>query len=458
MNVNKINRRTFLRTMALTTAAAGLAACGGAPTPTAAPAASTAAATSASADAAAPTTAAATEAPKATDAAAATTAPAGTGSKVLTLNSPAFSGDPGVGSDPGCSGGTITVFMNQFMFSSLVYFDKDMKPQPDAAESWTVNSDSTVWTFKLRKDLKWTDGTPITAKDFEWTIKRNASPDISCGNGGLGIIYMIDIIKGVTEYSSKKTTDPSTIGVKAVDDYTLEFTLTQPAGYFIQMVAYPTYAPLPQKMIEQFGKDTKWTQPDHVLSNGPFKLTEWVTDQQYTLAANENWYGYGDTKPGTDKIVVKMIKNEATGVAAYETGELDVIEAPAGDLPRLQSDATEKDQLHSYNALSTQYMIFPVNAKPFDDIRVRQALSMAVDRETLANSVLPGTISPAYQFLPPTMLGYDAQLNSELHYNPDKARELLTAAGFDGGKGFPSFFINSNQTDVYQTLFEAIQS
>ncbi|HEY3340745.1 MAG TPA: ABC transporter substrate-binding protein, partial [Anaerolineae bacterium] len=141
-----------------------------------------------------------------------------------------------------------------------------------------------------------------------------------------------------------------------------------------------------------------------------------------------------------------------------ETGELYVIDAPVGDLPRIKADATLKDQLHSYNELLTQYLIIPVGSKPFDDIRVRQALSMAIDRDTLANSVLAGAISPAYQFAVPTMLGYDAQLNPELHYNPDKARELLTAAGFDGGKGFPSFFINSNQTDQYQTLFEAIQS
>jgi oligopeptide transport system substrate-binding protein len=459
MNVNKMNRRTFLRTAALTAAAAGLAACGSASTPTAAPAATTAA-TEVPAATEAATTAAATEVPAATEAAtaAATEAAATTGAKILTLNSPAFSGDPGVGSDPGCSGGTITVFMNQFMYSSLVYFDQDMKPQPDCAESWSVSADSTVWTFKLRKDLKWTDGTPITAKDFEWTVKRNSSPDISCGNGGLGIIYMLDIIKGVTDYSGGKNTDPNSVGVKAVDDYTLEFTLTQPAGYFIQMVAYPTYAPLPQKAIEQFGKDTQWTRPEHVINNGPFKLTDWVVDQQYTLEANPNWHGYADKKPGVDKIVVKMLKNEATAVAAYETGELDVIDAPAGDLPRIQGDATLKDQLKSHAGLGTQYLIIPVNAKPFDDVRVRQALSMAIDRETLATSILTGTISPAYQFMPPTMLGYEENLNSELHYNPDKARELLKDAGFDGGKGFPSFFINSNQTDVYQTLFEAVQS
>src|SRR5450759_711561 len=224
MNVYKINRRTFLRTMALPTAAAGLAACGGASTPSAAPAATTAAtaaATAAPADTAVPT-AAATEAPT-TEAATATTAPATTGGKILNLNMPAFYGDGGAGNDPGCAGGANTVFTDQLLFSSLVYFDKDMKPQPDCAESWTVSPDSTMWTFKLRKDLKWSDGTPITAKDFVYAVQRNSMPNITCNPGGLGIIYMIDIIKGVTEYSSGKTTDPNTIGVKAVDDYTLEF-------------------------------------------------------------------------------------------------------------------------------------------------------------------------------------------------------------------------------------------
>ncbi len=441
MSKSKLTRRKFLKAAGLTTAGTMLANC-------------TPPATSAPAATAAPV---ATEVPMATEAPKPTVATVAV-NKTLNLNMAAYYGDPGAGVDPGCSGGAHTILVDQLLFSSLVYFDKDMVPQPDCAESWSINKDSTVWTFKLRKDLKWTDGTAITAKDFEWTVKRNSGPDMTCNPGAQGIVYMLDVIKGVSDYANKITTTPDGIGVKALDDYTLEFTMNEPSGYFIQMAQYTTYAPLPRKAIEDFGKDTKWIRPEHILSNGPFKLTEWVQDQQMTLVANTNWHGYGGNAPTTDKIVIKMIKSEATAIAAYETGELDVIEVPSGELARVTKDAKLGAEVHPFNDLLTQYMIIPIGSKPFDDIRVRHALSMAIDREILSKAVLQGAVSPAYQILPPTMLGYDAQLNSELQYNPDKAKQLLADAGFPGGKGFPSFFINSNATDQYQTMFEAIQA
>jgi ABC-type oligopeptide transport system substrate-binding subunit len=455
-----MNRRSFLRGAAWAATLTGLAACGGAVTP-AAPAATTApkptdapqattapAATEAATEAPKPT-----EAPQPTEAPKATEAPT-TAERVLHLNSPSFYGDPGGGTDPGCSGGGHTIFANKLMFSSLTYFDAKMQPQPDCAESWTHNDDSSIWTFKLRKDLKWNNGTPITAKDFEWTIKRNASPDISCGGG---IIYMLDAIKGVTDYAGKKNSDPNSVGVKALDDYTLQFTLNGPAGYFPIMVEYPTYAPLPQQPIKDFGKDTQWTQPEHVISNGPYKLVEWVRDQRMTYVPNEYWHGYANTKPGVDKIVVNMIKNQTTAVAAYETGELDVIEVPTGELDRINKDPELSKQMTTYADLLTQYLQIRPGTKPFDDIRVRHALAIAIDREAIAK-VLNNSVTPAYQILAPGMLGHDDQLIPEMMYNPDNARKALADAGFPGGKGFPKFWINSNHTDDYQAMFEALAS
>ncbi len=439
-NLNRISRRRLLKAAMFTGATAGLAACGGGARP-AAPAGEAPPPTEAPPAAEAPQESPAAEAPAGAE-------------RILYLNMPSFYGDPGAGTDPGCSGGANTVFTNQLMFSSLVYLNEKMEPTSDCAESWTPNEDSSVWTFKLRKDLKWSDGTPITAKDFEWTIKRNVSPDISCGGG---ILYMMDIIKGAADFAGKVTTDPDTIGVKALDDYTLQFELTGPAGFFPIMVSYPTYAPLPKDRIEQYGKDTQWTQPQYVLSNGPFKMTEWKRDEYMTLLPNEHWHGYTEQPPGLDKLTVRMLKNQATAIAAYETGELDVIEVPTGDLPRVKNDPVLSQQLITYAELFTQYMLIPVSAKPFDDVRVRQALAIAIDRDAIAD-VLAGTVTPAYQFLPPTMLGYDKDLNPEMAYNPDKARQLLADAGFPNGEGFPKFWINSNHTDDYQTMFEAISA
>ncbi len=447
IDYSKIDRRRFLRISVFAGVGIGLAACvapqASAP---AAPAAPTA-----PKDAPKETAAPATESPKPAEA----PAPAATEGPVLRLNMPAFYGDPGVGTDPGCSGGANTIFTNYFMFSPLAYLDEKNVPQPEAAESWMVNDDATVWTFKLRENLKWTDGTPITAEDFVWTIKRNMAPDISCGGA---VTYMMDVIKGAGDYIGKKVPNADNVGVKALDAHTLEITMEAPTGYFAQMVQYPTYAALPRKAIEDFGKDTQWTLPEHVLGNGPFKLTEWVKDQKMVMQANPYWHGYEGKTPAVSRLEIQMIKQQPTGIAAYETGELDAMDVPSGDLGRVKGDATLSKELVSYAELLTQYMIIPVGMKPFDDIRVRKALAMAIDRETLANTVLQGVVKPAYQFLPPGMLGYDGQVGTELKFNPEEAKKLLADAGFPDGKGFPKFYINSNHTDDYQTMFEAIQA
>ncbi len=161
-----------------------------------------------------------------------------------------------------------------------------------------------------------------------------------------------------------------------------------------------------------------------MLGNGPFKLVECKRDEYMTMLPNEHWHGYTEAQPGLDKLNIKMLKNQATAIAAYETGELDIIEVPSGDLPRVKNDPVLSQQLVTYAELFTQYMLIPISAKPFDDVRVRQALAIAIDRDAISDA-LAGTVTPAYPFLPPTMLGYDKDLKPEMAYNPDKARQLL---------------------------------
>ncbi len=369
--------------------------------------------------------------------------------RVFTMPMLAYLGDPGAGVDPGTSGSTASVMINQLTFSPLVYFDENLKAQPLAAESWETK-DGQVWTFKLRKDIKWSDGTPVTAADYEASIKRNLAPDLA------GVLYTLEFIKNATQYYSKEIDNPDEIGVKALDDYTLEFTLEKVTPYFDIVVTYPNYAAVPLKVIERYG-NADWTKPENIVTCGPFKLVEWIPDQQMTFAPDPNYFGQ---KPGVDKFVIKMIKQEAAAMAAYETGELDFAEVAVGDIARVKADPTLGAEYSSKPNQLTQYLIIRSQTlEPLNDPRVRQAFAMAIDRDIVCNVALQGAYIPAYQFIVPGLPGYDENLGQELAFNPGKAKELLAEAGYgEGGKPMPTLYINSNQTDTYQTLFETIQA
>lgn len=419
MTSTRLTRRAFLRTSAATagTLAALLAGC--APLPPLAPT---------------------TNPPPTTS----------TKPRILRINMPLNRGDVGAAADPGCSGAVHSYFINSLMFGALVALDEKLRPTPDLAAAWRPNADGTVWRFDLRPDVCWTDGSPVTAHDFEWAVKRNLAPDLYCG----GQYWQLVDLKGARAYYTGQEKDAAAVGIRALDDRTLEVTLENPSAYFINLAALPSFMALPRQVIENTG-DQAWTQPQHMVSNGPFRLTEWVTERQMAFEPNPRYHGGA---PGVDRLVVNMIRQESTALAAYEAGELDMVEIPPAELARVRADPRLGPEHQSNPEIATMHLRLSVQLKPFDDVRVRHAFALAIDRETLCNKVLQGIGQPAYQFLPPNLLGHDGQIGRTLAFNPERARALLAAAGYPGGKDMPLIYWQYEQNETYQTMFEALQA
>ncbi len=376
--------------------------------------------------------------------------PASPRPRILRLNMPLNRGDVGAAADPGCSGAYHSYFINSLMFSALIALDENLQPTPDLAASWQPDADGTVWRFVLRPDATWSDGNRITAHDFEWAVKRNLAPALYCG----GQYWQLVDLKGARAYYTGEEKDVATVGIRALDDLALEVTLENPSAYFLNLASLPSFMALPQKTIAQAG-DQDWTRPQNVVGDGPFRLVEWTPEQQMVFEPNPT-YHLGP--PGVDRLVVNMIRQESTALAAYEAGELDMVEVPPAELARIRSDPRLGPQLQSNPELSTMHLRLSVQLKPFDDVRVRHAFALAIDRETLVERVLQGIGQPAYQFLPPNLLGHDDQIGRELAFDPDKARALLAAAGYPGGKEMPLIYWQYDQNETYQTLFEALQA
>jgi oligopeptide transport system substrate-binding protein len=434
----KFDRRKFLVMMAAAAAAGALASC--------TPAQATTAPTSNVPPTATVPPAQVTTAPKSTNVPPTATVPPAP--RVLNVNMPLNNGDIGVNVDPGQSTQYASYFINYLMFSGLIWLDENLKPQPDMATDWTISTDAQTYTFHIRKDLKWDDGTPINAHDWVYTIIRNLTPGLPSGQAWM----MVDVA-GSNDYYTGKTTDPSSIGIKALDDYTLEIKLAHPSAYFIMVCSLPAFFPIPKASLDAGG--ATWFKPPTVKCSGPFKLTEWITNLRATFVQNPN---YQNAHPGVDKLVVNMIANAATAMAAYQAGELDIVDVTTGDFLRVQADPVLSKELTINNELGVMHLVWDF-APPFDNIKVRHAIAMSIDRETLCTTILPGAGTPAYQFLAPGLLGYDGIVGTELKYNPTQAKQLMADAGFPGGKGFPdAYFMYGGGNAAYEAMFEAIQA
>ena len=236
----------------------------------------------------------------------------------------------GAAADPGCSA-AVAQLLRQFAdVQRAGRAGRTLAPTPDLAASWQPNADGAVWRFTLRPDVGWTDGQPVTAHDFEWAVKRNLAPDLYCG----GQYWQLVDLQGARAFYTGETKDPAAVGIRAVDDRTLEVTLENPSAYFINLATLPSFMALPRQVIEKVG-DQAWTQPENIVRNGPFRLTEWVTEKQMVFEPNPGYHG---GPPGVDRLVVNMIRQESTALAAYEAGELDMVEVPPAELARVNAD------------------------------------------------------------------------------------------------------------------------
>ncbi|GEQ22177.1 peptide ABC transporter substrate-binding protein [Clostridium butyricum] len=345
------------------------------------------------------------------------------------------------------------------LFEGLYKLDENQKAIPGVAEKCDISEDGKVYTFHLRSDAKWTNGDPITAGDFEYAWKRVMNPETAAEYA-----YQMEYIKGAKEYTAGKGSADE-VGVKAVDDKTLEVTLTAPCAYFLELTAFPCYFPVEKKTVEA---NEQWANSAATyVSNGPFKLTDYKIKDQVVLEKNENYYSNDTVK--LDKINVKFVADETSAWASYKAGQFDMVYI----VPQSEVQAAAKDgTAQIYPFLSNYYLsinmtdsmkeIDPEAAKALSNPKVRQALNLAIDRDSLVENVTKGGQVGAHSFVPTGIKQQDGQDFASKKYfdakgNVEEAKKLLAEAGYPDGQGFPSVTILYNPEKGHGTVMQAVQ-
>lgn len=326
---------------------------------------------------------------------------------------------------------------------------------PAMAEEWTISEDGLVYTFKLR-DAKWSDGKPVVAGDFEYAWKRAVDPAIA---SEYAYIFASGNVLNAEEIVYGGTKKPEELGVKAIDDKTLEVTLARPTEYFLRLTAFATYMPTRQDVTDTEGAWAK--DPAKAISNGPFKLAEYKMGDKLVLVKNENYWNAENVS--LEKITGRMIVEESTAYAAYKADEVAINEKiPATEIPKLM---VEDETFYSMPYIGTYFYVFNMNNPVMQDVNVRKALNLAVDRTVIAEQVARGGQTPATGFTPPGFLdaeGKDFKETAGDHgisvtADVEGAKAALAAAGYPDGVGFPEIEILYNTSDSHKVIAEAVQ-
>ena len=342
------------------------------------------------------------------------------------------------------------------LFAWLMKFDPNYKVLPWLAERYEASPTGDVYTFYLRAGLKWSNGDPVTAHDFVWSCQRKLDPAVAADY--VGFFYDIKNAEKINKGAIK---DLSQLGVQAKDDLTVEFTLEGPRGYFPVLMAYAATAPSHRATVEKYGD--KWTEPENIVSNGIFVLESWDHNKQFTLKKNLMYF---EKDKITLERIVRPIIARPSQLLAYENNELDFMDTvPASDLKRLQNDPKLSKELVQYDAPITWYLIPQVTHPPFDDLRVRQAVSHAIDRKIIAEKVIQGQGIPAHAYIPPGLPGYvDAAKYPKFleiqKFDPKLAMASLQGSKYESGKNWPKITLTmrGDEGTNPKAMAEAIQA
>jgi len=314
------------------------------------------------------------------------------------------------------------------IFSGLVTLDDNLQPVPDIAKSWTISADGTVYTFTLKQGVKFQDGHDVTANDFKYSWERACNPATGSQTAGA---YLNDIV-GVEDMLAGKATSLS--GVKVINNSTLQVTIDAPKSYFLYKLTYPTAFVVDKNNVNQ-GTDW-WKQPN---GTGPFKLQTWVPNTSFILARNPLYYG--------DVAKVASVEYKLwAGVPErlYETGDIDATDVSLPYIDEVTDPAGPYlSQLTVTPELSFSYIGFNCTKPPFDDPKVRQAFSMAVDKNKLVSLLFSDMVDKADGILPPDMPGYNTQLQG-LEFNPQQALELIKESKYGSVANLPPIVLTTS--------------
>lgn len=341
--------------------------------------------------------------------------------------------------------------INSLMEGLVAKDPETLEPIPGVAESWTISDDGRAYTFQLRRNARWSNGDPVTAEDFAWSWWRALQP-------GLGNMYayMYFPIRNAEAYFNGEMDDFGEVGIEVVDSHTLRVTLTHPTPYFLQLLDHMSMFPVHRATLEEYGapdqRGTGWTRPGNHVGNGPFMLKDWKLNRRIEVERNPHYWDTERVK--LNGIHFHPIQNISTEERMFRAGQLHITgTVPLDKIAWYREHNPEVLRVSPY--LGTYFYRFNTRLPHLADPRVRRALSLAVDRESLVRNVAKGSELPAQAFTPPDTRGYTA--GTHLPFDPEEARRLLAEAGYPGGKGFPVTELLYNTSESHQKIAVAIQ-
>ena len=430
--MKRISRRNFLKVAGVGAAALGLAACGGSN--------SGSTATSGSASSAA-------------------------GSSTGSVNTAGFTVqygpnpetlDPALNSAIDGANTLITIF------EPLLIINENNEVVGGQAESWEASEDGLTWTFTMRDGLKWSDGTDLTAKDFEYSFKRMANPDTAAP-------YAATCLGMIDGFDAAQAGDTDALNVKASDDgKTLTIVLSYPCSYFDKMAAFASMSPVQQATVEANG-DAWCTSADTFVSNGPYMITDWTPSERIVLTKNPNYVGGWDSsKIVSDTITLLLLEDSSAVYAAYNSGEAVLVkDVPTDEIPSL-TKAEDGGDFYVDTILGTYYISMNLQRDAFKDAKVRKALALAIDRDYIANTIMQGTYSAASNLVGPGIVdengnfydnanGGSPYIADDYEANLAEAKKLLEEAGYPNGEGYPTIEYSTNDSGYHVPLAEYLQ-
>jgi oligopeptide transport system substrate-binding protein len=344
-------------------------------------------------------------------------------------------------------------------FEGLYSLDKDGVPQLAQAKKVVVSDDKLTYTITLRDDIKWSDGQAVKAGDFIYAWKRAIDVATASPYG-----YMLDVIAGAADYMYNGVGTVDDLGAKAIDDKTIEIKLAAPCPYFTELLAFPTYCPLREDIVKD---NAGWaTDPATFIGNGPYMLESWVHNSEMVFIKNPNYYNLKELGPEHIKFV--LMDDDNAILAAFKNGDIVL----ADSLPNDELDTLKTTpEYNSIGQLGTYFICFQTQKAPFDDVKVRQALSLAVDRNFIVEQIGKAGQVPAPAYVPIGLSGEDVKKEfrteggdyysvaaADYAANCTEAKALLAEAGYPDGKGFPEFEYMFNTGTGHQAIAEALQN
>ncbi len=355
--------------------------------------------------------------------------------------------------DPHIITGVSETRIAQALFEGLVMLDgKTLEPRPGAAASWSISDDGLAYRFALQPEGRWSNGGPVRAQDFAFSLRRALTPTL-----GAKYAAMLFSVKNARAFYEGKLPAES-LGIRAVDDRTLEIALERPDPMFLAILAHPIAFPVRADILEKHGDPFKrggrWTRAGNLVGNGPFALKRWSVNDAVEVARNDFYWD----SPHVELMGVRFlpIADQAAEERAFRAGQLHVTDSvPLNKLENYLSTNDHRLRLNPW--LGSYYYIFNTLRPPLDDAKVRRALSLAVDREAIARVILKDAHTPATTFIPSGTADFSSP-ESPAAFDPAKARALLAEAGYPDGNGFPSLSLLYNTSDMHRPIAEAVQA